>query len=305
MPAVSETNPPAETAWAIIRVAYGNQGIAELVDGRQAVCVFRRTIGRPLCGDRVRLERRGATLAVCEIAARRNVFVRADRRRQKQEVASNLDQVLIVIAPLPAPSRDLLERYLVAVHSLGIEPVVVVNKVELLETSPAETDSAFSHLHEYRDLGYRVAEVSCKGPPGIDALHSALSGRSSILVGQSGVGKSSLVNRLIPDLELQTGALSRSTGKGTHTTTTTIMYQLATGGRLVDSPGVWEYGLWDMAADELLSGFPEFSAFHGHCRFNDCQHTGEPGCMVAEAANTGKIHSWRYQSYLRLMAQRA
>jgi len=298
-----ESGQPVE---AIVRVSYGNQGIAELPDDRQVECSYRRSIGRPLCGDRVELATLDkATLAVSRILDRDNIFVRADQQRLKQPVAANLDRVAIVIAPRPAPSQDLVERYLVAVHSLGIEPLLVINKVELLTAADRRQTAPFNRIEDYRKLGYRVVEVSCKEAPGVDALIPELHDRTSILVGQSGVGKSSLANRLIPDLQLQTGELSRTTGKGTHTTTTTIMYRLPGGGRLIDSPGVWEYGLWDMTFEELAAGFPEFRGYLGDCRFNDCRHNGEPGCALATAAKSGGIPEWRFESYRRLLAQSA
>jgi ribosome biogenesis GTPase len=289
---------------ALIRASYGNQGIAELEDGSRVVCVYRRSVGRPLCGDRVSLETtRTSELAVVSIEPRRNLFVRADRQNRKQPVASNLDLVLIVIAPQPLPSTDLVERYLVAASSLGITPLLVVNKTELVGSGGAGSPPPFNRLQQYRELGFGVVELSCKVAPGVEPLVPWLRNVTSILVGQSGVGKSSLANRLIPDLELQTGALSRSTGKGTHTTTTTIMYSVPGGGRLIDSPGVWEYGLWDLAPDELMTGFPEFSRVAADCRFANCRHGGEPGCAVSAAVTEGKVHRWRYESYLRLLQQ--
>jgi ribosome biogenesis GTPase len=172
-----------------------------------------------------------------------------------------------------------------------------------MSTAVLSEDSPLFNLDDYRELGYQVLETSCKTVPGIAALESVLHDRTSILVGQSGVGKSSLANGLIPDLELQTGKLSRVTGKGTHTTTTTIMYSLPDSGRLIDSPGVWEYGLWQMEQGDLAHGFIEFAPFLGHCKFNDCRHDSEPQCAVQAAVEAGSLEVRRYQSYLRLLKQ--
>jgi ribosome biogenesis GTPase len=289
---------------ALVLVSYGNRGIVELPDGQQIVCKYRRSVGRPFCGDRVLVETgNDGSALLTGIQDRGNEFARANSRLQKQVIAANLDQVLIVIAREPPPSTDLVERYLVAVHSMGIEPVIVLNKCELPASLPADSANPLNRLDDYRALGYKVLYTSCKGEPGTGALVPVLQEKTSILVGQSGVGKSSLVNALLPDLDLQTGALSRVTGKGTHTTTTTIMYSLACGGRLIDSPGVWEYGLWEMSRQELQDGFIEFRPFAGRCKFNDCRHSGEPGCAIHEAAEQGLIRQWRYESYLRLLEQ--
>lgn len=289
---------------ALVLVSYGSRGVIEFADGTQSDCLYRRSVGRPYCGDRVSVERTdGQSTVVTEILPRSNEFARANARQRKQVIAANLDQVLIVIAAAPEPSTDLVERYLVAVHSLGIRPVIVLNKYELVGKVDLATNSPLHHLDDYRELGYEVLATSCKGTPGIDAMLPVLGGKTSILVGQSGVGKSSLVNVLLPDLDLQTGALSRVTGKGIHTTTTTIMYSLPFGGRLLDSPGVWEYGLWEMEQAELAGGFVDFHPFLGHCRFNDCRHAGEPDCAVDGAVNSGSISKWRYESYRRLLEQ--
>ena len=288
----------------LVLVSYGGRGVVELDGGERLDCTYRRSVGRPCCGDRVTVQRAdGDSGVVVEIKTRRNAFARADSRQRKQVIAANLDRVLIVSAPSPQPSRDLVERYLVAVHSLGIEPVLVLNKADLPNAAPTRSEGPFDHLDDYRALGYPVLTTSCKGPPGTGELDAALKNRVSILVGQSGVGKSSLVNAVLPDLDLQTGALSRVTGKGTHTTTTTIMYTLPCGGRLIDSPGVWEYGLWRLDATELADGFIEFRDVAACCRFNDCRHAGEPGCSVAAAVERGDILPWRYAAYRRLLDQ--
>ena len=277
-----------------------------LADGEHGRCKFRRKVGRPYCGDRVLVARADNTSLVVEsILPRKNYFVRSDERQRQHIIAANLDQVLIVIAARPLPSRDLMERYLLAVHSLGIEPVIVLNKTDL-EVAVGETAagaSVLAHLPDYEALGYRVIRTSCKTEPGIAGLLSVLKDRTSILVGQSGVGKSSLINQLLPDLDIQTGALSTATGKGTHTTTSTMLYQLTGGGYLIDSPGVWEYGIWKLENNELDAGFKEFSPWLGHCRFNDCLHASEPDCAIKQAVSEGQILDWRYQSYLRLLEQ--
>ena len=290
---------------ALILVSYGNQGVVETSDGSTLDCHYRRSVGRPYCGDRVIIELDGDRAQVMEIRPRRNVFARADNRQRKQVIAANLQQVLVVIAPRPEPSRDLVERYLVAAHSLDIEPVLVLNKAELMREESFDPGGPLARLDAYRELGYAAIETSCKTAPGTSNLDLVLKDHISILAGQSGVGKSSLVNALIPDLELQTGALSRVTGKGTHTTTTTIMYHLPGGGRLVDSPGVWEYGLWQIDQADLTHGFIEFRPFLGQCRFNDCRHDTEPMCAIREAVANEQISTWRYQSYLRLLRQSA
>jgi ribosome biogenesis GTPase len=288
----------------LVQVSYGAQGVVELDNGERLDCHYRRSVGRPYCGDRVEIEWADQRTAVVTcILPRDNVFARADARQRKQTIAANLDQVLIVLAARPAPSRDLVERYLVAVHSLGIRPVIVLNKAELQEENGYDKDNPLGRLEDYQQLGYDVLYTSCKTTPGISALTAVLENRTSILVGQSGVGKSSLVNSLLPDLELQTGSLSRVTGKGTHTTTTTIMYSLSFEGRLIDSPGVWEYGLWQMKQEELAEGFIEFRPLLGHCKFNDCKHDHEPYCAIREAVEAGSLRPWRYHSYVRLLHQ--
>lgn len=289
---------------ALVLVSYGNRGIVELPDGTRTSCKYLRSIGRPFCGDRVQVElTQDGSGRLSGILERSNEFARANARLQKQVIAANLDQVLIVIAPEPQPSTDLVERYLVAVHSLGIRPVIVMNKSELMSRTTVNESNPLAHLDDYRGLGYDVLLTSCKDEPGTDSLLAILKDQTSILVGQSGVGKSSMINSLLPDLELQTGELSRVTGKGTHTTTTTIMYTLPGGGRLIDSPGVWEYGLWEMDRRELVNGFIDFDPFSGLCKFNDCRHAGEPGCVIPAAVEQQKIRKRRYEAYLRLLQQ--
>jgi ribosome biogenesis GTPase len=291
---------------ALVLVSYGGQGVVLLPDGERKRCKFRRKVGRPFCGDRVLVDRADdVSLVVESILPRDNYFVRADERQRQHIIAANLDQVLIVVAAAPLPSRDLMERYLLAVHSLGIEPIIVLNKTDLKLAADETAAGAkvLAHMPDYEALGYTVIRTSCKTAPGITGLKSVLKDRTSILVGQSGVGKSSLINQLLPDLHIQTNALSTATGKGTHTTTSTMLYQFTGGGYLIDSPGVWEYGIWKLENHELAAGFIEFEPWLGKCRFNDCVHNTEPDCAIKQAVADGHIREWRYQSYLRLLKQ--
>lgn len=295
--------PPSASEGRVL-ASWGGHGVVRLDHGEIVDCRYRRSVGRPVCGDRVRVAPDGGGgMAVETILPRRNAFMRADDRQRPHQVAANLDQVAVVVAPRPEPTRDLLARYLVAVHSLDIEPVLVLNKAELL-TDVDEFDP-LSRLEYLAGLGYPFVRTSCKGPPGLDALRPLLDSRTSILVGQSGVGKSSLVARLLPDRDIQVGELSRVTGKGTHTTTTTTLYELPGGGALIDSPGVWEFGIWTLEAAEIAHGFVEFRPHLGQCRFNDCRHDAEPGCAVKAAVADGEIPVWRHESYQRLLARNA
>lgn len=297
---------PDSHSEAQVLVSYGSQGVVLLASGERKRCKYRRNVGRPYCGDRVVVSRADDTsLVVDQILPRNNYFVRTDDRQRRQIIAANLDQVLIVVATRPLPSRDLMERYLLAVHSLGIQPVIVYNKtdLELAADETANGVTVLGHMPDYEALGYTVIRTSCKTAPGITGLQSVLKNKTSIFVGQSGVGKSSLINQLIPDIQIQTGELSNATGKGVHTTTSTMLYQLNDDGYLIDSPGVWEYGIWKLENDELAAGFREFATFLGQCRFNNCLHASEPDCAIKAAVAEGSIRDWRYQSYLRLLEQ--
>lgn len=278
--------------------AHSNSGIACAInDTRDDALVpvhFRKSVGRALAGDRVRVDGAGA---VAEILPRRNLFGRGAWKGGFQPVAANLDRLLIMLAPEPAPTRDLLHRYLAAAHILGIEPCILINKADL----PCADLEAY--LESCRIPDTPIVSVSAVAGGGLDELRELLSGKISLLTGQSGVGKTSLVNALIPDLSKQTAALSRVTGKGTHATSTCELHRLPDEGWLGDSPGVWEYHLWKMAPRELERGFPEFSALPETCRFNDCKHGGEPGCAVAAAVAAGALPRPRLEAWRRLLKE--
>ncbi|WP_075879083.1 small ribosomal subunit biogenesis GTPase RsgA [Vreelandella massiliensis] len=272
-------------------------------------CHLRANLEGLVTGDRViwRAGQEGTGVVVAR-SERDSVLTRPDARGQLKPVAANIDQILVVFAAEPAPHANLIDRYLVAAEATGIAPVLVLNKVDLLPKDGGELSEL---LARYQALGYPVVRTTTASEAGLEALREQLTGRTSAFVGQSGVGKSSLIDRLLPEETLRIGALSEESRKGTHTTTTArlyIMYRLdAKGervptGELIDSPGIREFGLTHLDEATVTDGFVEFRPFLGHCRFRDCRHINEPGCALLDAVEEGKIHPHRFASYRRILA---
>ncbi|WP_376696084.1 ribosome small subunit-dependent GTPase A [Wenzhouxiangella sp. EGI_FJ10305] len=275
--------------------AHANHGVAA-VGGELKPVHFPRRIERPLPGDLVRIDEAGT---LTEVIERHNLFGRGDNRGRFRPIAANLDRAVIVIAPEPAPSRDLLHRYLAACLIRQIEPLIVVNKTDL----PRPNQPPFTELEKLAELGFATTETRCGPEVDIAALQGRVENGVTLFAGQSGVGKSSLLNALIPDLEAQTGELSRVTAKGKHTTTTATAHYYGEKAWLIDTPGVWEYGLWKMDVRTLERGFPEFSEHAADCRFRDCRHRSEPGCGVIAAVESGTLPAFRHEAWLRLLAE--
>jgi len=263
-------------------------------------CQFRQNLGDIVCGDRVVWHSTddgdGVVTAVRE---RTTLLSRPDYGGHEKPLAANLTQLVIVAAPSPPPTGYLLDQYLAAAEHFGLRAILVLNKSDLLEKGAHDLLERFN---TYARIGYHVLHVSTKQHTGEAKLRSLLKDESSILVGQSGVGKSSLVNMLLPDLDIQTGALSSSSGLGKHTTSSATLYFLPQGGTLIDSPGVRSFRLLIADRAQLEQGFREFAPFLGQCQFSDCRHEQEPGCALTEAVESGKIADWRL-NHFRLMAQ--
>jgi ribosome biogenesis GTPase len=267
--------------------------------GRIIQCQTRQHIGHPVCGDRVVWQPTGESAGVVTALLPRNsILSRPDYSGREKPLAANLTQLVVVLAPKPEPSGYLLDQYLVTAELIRVKPLIAINKIDLLEGDGLDTFLAgFAH---YAAIGYPLVRVSAKREHGLDQLIERLKHETSILVGQSGVGKSSLINALLPDLEVETGRLSKATGLGRHTTSAATLYKLPQGGELIDSPGVRSFRLTELTREELEQGFPEFQPYLGHCRFHNCSHDHEPDCAIRAALEKGKIAHQRLTNFLRL-----
>lgn len=258
-----------------------------------------RREGSPaVIGDRVVVSRQDDTWTVDEVLPRASQLVRrgAGGRRAKV-VAANVDRVFAVVAARdPDASLGLVDRLLVVVESSGLHAVLVVNKVDLEGAS--EVAEELRRLYE--PIGYRVVTVSAASGEGVDTLAKEMAQGTSAFMGPSGAGKSSLLNAVDPTLELRTGALSRKTGTGRHTTVSSRLIPLASGGLVADTPGFGDVGLWDVASGDVGRCFPEVAELAPACRFRGCAHIQEPDCAVLAALDEGRVARSRYESYLRL-----
>ncbi|MEW6338351.1 MAG: ribosome small subunit-dependent GTPase A [Acidobacteriota bacterium] len=256
---------------------------------------------RLVVGDRVVLEGGLPEVVVIAVAARATTLTRRSPGEARPRViAANVDQAVVVTAATsPEPNPRLLDRLLVACHHAGIEPVLCVNKLD------QGTEAVDVWLSDYQDAGYPILLVSARTARGMGSLKRAVAGRTSLFCGQSGVGKSALLNAIHPGYRLQEGTISEATGKGRHTTTTTQLLALPGGGFVVDTPGVKEFGLWDLAPEELDACFPDVAAHALECGFPGCGHDREENCAVRAAVQRGRLSSRRYTSYLKLRAELA
>lgn len=265
-------------------------------------CFVRANIDALVTGDKVIWRPGTDNSGIIEARLdRESLLQRPDNFGQLKPVAANVGRILIVVAPEPTPFANLIDRYLVAAETTDIEPVILFNKSDLIN----EANKEFIHglIDTYKELGYEVLLTSANDQASCATeLSEWLANHISVFVGQSGVGKSSLIRSILGDQTIRIGDLSENTRKGTHTTTTAKLFHLPSGGQLVDSPGIREFGLWHITEEELLEGFIEFRPFIGYCRFRDCKHEKEPGCAIQQALEYGKISETRMQSYRHILS---
>lgn len=296
--AFTSTLPTSGNGQVITR--FGAEFLIETTHGELLRCTARRKLEHLACGDYVQWERQAqGNAAVTAMLPRRNVLERPDFRGKLRPIAANIDVLIVVASWQPAPVWETIDRYLIAAQRLPAEVLLVINKADL--RPQYATPEAEACLAEYVQIGYSVLHVAADQAQGIQAILQAIGARTAIVVGQSGVGKSSIAAQLLPESDIRIGTIA-DTGEGRHTTTAATLYHLPSGGQLIDSPGVRDFGLIGLDFATLEAGFPEFRPFLGECRFNNCTHNHEPGCAVKAALQAGKLPPYRFARYLNLLA---
>ena len=280
------------TATDLVSARRGNRYEVRDPSGTVRLCrLRRRRLGPVVVGDRVRVRPIGADEGfIEEVAPRRSLLARPAPTGRPRLIAANVDLILVVGAVRPAVSRRVLDRHLVGCEHLDVPAALVLNKTDLRSERAGGAE-----LDPYRRIGYPVFETSALTGTGLRSLAGALLGRISALVGPSGVGKSSLVRRLVPGAELAVGALSRRGDQGRHTTTVSTLHPIPEGGFVIDSPGIVDFGEWALPAERVAEGFPEIRSRASGCRFRNCLHLHEPDCAIAGSPeiDPGRLASYR------------
>lgn len=283
---------------------HGRQLFAETEDYKRIKCKIRQNLGDIACGDYVLLQQAQEITGeeqnvVVAVKDRTNLLVKTGFAGATKPIAANIGQLVIVTAIKPKPNPYLIDRYLTAAENLPAKALIIINKVDLLDYKTKRMADDLAALYEA--IGYRVITSSMKQETGLNELSEAFSNTTSILVGLSGVGKSSIVKAILPKEEIRIGETSEATGEGKHTTTVSAFYHLNDGGIIIDSPGVRDFTPKNNSQDEITHGFLDVRQFNGNCKFKNCSHKNEPECAIKKAVEDGNLNEQRFKNYLRLV----
>ncbi|QCU90582.1 ribosome small subunit-dependent GTPase A [Thiomicrorhabdus sediminis] len=298
----------------LVITSFGKRVLVEDINGATHSCAIRQHLGKLVAGDKViwQSDVEANTGVVVSVMPRSHELSRPGFRGQTRMVAANIDFIGIVTPVVPGIHPDMIDRYLVAAQQLDIPAVIIINKVDLVD-SEEHWDAIGDLLAPYVELGIELIPASTVSNQGLNTLLDFMADKNSVFVGPSGAGKSSLINALIPDIDIRVGQLSEATGLGKHTTTNSILYHLPAlddkqgdhlnSGNLIDSPGVRQFSPMPCELSELETYYPDFAPFLGGCKYNNCSHTIEPNCAIKQAVEDGEIAYSRYQSFQRLLQE--
>lgn len=291
-------------SWYVVKTAAGEVYNAR-IKGKFKIDTEITSTNPITVGDNISFEpeeETGNTAIITEIHKRRNYINRRSpsNKHLHHIIAANIDQIcLICTLKEPRTSQGFIDRFLITAEAYHIPAVLLFNKADLYKKKELEKFEAWEEMYEA--IGYKVLLMSVAQNKGIDEIETIIKNKTSLFSGHSGVGKSSFINRLIPAFSLKTQEVSGWSGKGLHTTTFAEMFDIPEGGRIIDTPGIREFGLVDIPKQELSHYFPEMRNLLSHCQFNNCLHTSEPGCAIKDAVANGEIHEDRYVSYYNIL----
>lgn len=295
-----------EPVEGVVISRFGKQADVEDASGQIFRCHIRRTLSAIVTGDHVvwRPSQNIAVHATGIIEAlhpRRSLLSRPDIYDGLKPVAANIDQVFIVCSPIPALSLNVIDRYLISCEAMHLNPIILLNKIDLIEGDLLTEYEEM--LSIYTKIGYQVIYASSHTEEGLGTIKPFLKDKVTIFAGQSGVGKSSILNALLPELDnpILVNDVSDISGLGQHTTTSSRLYRLEEGGSVIDSPGIREFGLWHLTRETITQGFIEFHDYLGGCKFRDCKHLDDPGCLITQAVKAGEISEIRFENYHRIL----
>lgn len=283
----------------LVITRFGRHAEIETTEKKRVHCSIRPNIDSIVAGDQIIWQKTGDDQGVIvSCCPRQSILGRPDSRGEYKPVAANITQLLIVVAPKPLISWSLLDSYLIMAELLKLNACIILNKVDLdCETIKKEL------LADYQPLGYQIVFTCQESNVGYDGLKLLLKDQTSVFVGQSGVGKSSLISQVLPHETISVGEISQGSELGCHTTSNSRLYHLPQGGKLIDSPGVRAFSLWKTSSQDVIYGFREFRQLANQCKFRNCTHVKTPGCAIFEAITSKKLSAKRYESLIKLMVR--